>query len=104
MGAHFLCLAVLAAAGVAEPPPPSPYLRHCARCHGGDGGGRGPRGERLPGGRINEPGRLPARTEEDLAALILEGRKGMPGFKAKLGPAEARNLARQVLKGLPRSR
>lgn len=82
----------------------SPFLRHCARCHGVDGSGKGARGERLPGGRIAEPARLTAKDEESILALILEGRNAMPGFKAKLSAVEARKLAKQVLKGLPKGR
>jgi mono/diheme cytochrome c family protein len=80
------------------------YQRHCARCHGADGSGKGPRGERLPGGRISEPARFADPGEDSLLALILDGRRAMPGFKAKIGAVEARKLARQVLKGIPKGR
>ena len=106
---EWLPLILLAASGMVAGAPrnsevASPFVRHCARCHGTDGGGRGPKGERLPGGRISEPSRLTTKDEAGLTELILEGRKGMPGFKAKLAPEEARKLAIQVLKGLQKSR
>ena len=108
-GMEWLPLILLAASGLVAGAPRnsevvSPFVRHCARCHGADGGGRGPKGERLPGGRISELGRLTTKDEAGLIGLILEGRKGMPGFKAKLEPEEARKLAVQVLKGASRNR
>jgi len=56
----------------------------CARCHGGDGAG----GEMGPA----IVGRLPARSDEDLAALVHNGlpAAGMPGFP--IPAAEARDL------------
>ncbi len=101
-----LCLAAagLVAAAPKDPPPAAPFSRHCARCHGADGGGRGARNERLPGGRINEPGRLGLKDEAGLAELILGGRGAMPGFRGKLAEEEARKLARQVLDGPVRKR
>lgn len=107
MHPFLLCLAAAAGlvAGVPkEPEPVAPFLRHCARCHGADGGGRGPRNERLPGGRINEPARLAATDEAALAGLILGGRRAMPGFRGKLTAEEARKIAQQVLNGLGRKR
>lgn len=102
-----LCLAAAAAlvAGAPkDPQPAAPFARLCARCHGADGGGRGPRNERLPGGRISDPGRLAARDEAALANLILEGRGAMPGFRGRLAAGEARKLAREVLNGVGRKR
>lgn len=106
---EWLPLILLAASGLVagapkNPEVANPFVRHCARCHGSDGGGRGPKGERLPGGRISDPGRLTIKDEAGLATLILDGKKGMPGFKAKLEPEEARKLAVQVLKGASRNR
>ncbi len=89
----------LAAGAPKDPPPAAPYVRHCARCHGLDGGGRGARQERLPGGRISDAGRLASREEAALVRLVLEGRGAMPGFRGKLKPEEARALVRQVLDG-----
>ena len=106
MRAAILCLAAgagLLAGAPRDADTPGLYLRHCARCHGGDGSGRGPKGERLPGGRISEPARLADKEENGLVALILQGRKAMPGFRAKLSEAEARKLARRVSKGLTKS-
>lgn len=107
MGIRFLLLAL--GVGLLAGPPRaaetgSPFLRHCARCHGSDGSGRGPRGERLSGGRINDPKRLAAQDPEALVALILDGRNAMPGFRARFGADEARKIARHVLNGLPKSR
>ena len=107
MRAAILCLALCPGVQAGAPKDEagvSPFLRHCARCHGVDGSGKGAKGERLPGGRIAEPARLADKDEESILALILEGRNAMPGFKAKLSAAEARKLAKEVLKGLPKGR
>src|SRR5215218_7761634 len=51
------------------------FESRCAGCHGGDG----------TGGELGPPivGRLQAKTDDDLTALMREGLpdKGMPGFK-----------------------
>jgi mono/diheme cytochrome c family protein len=102
-----LCLCALSGSFAAAPKNQtdgSLVARHCARCHGADGGGKGLKGERLPGGKISDPKRLIVKDEAALLTLILEGRKAMPGFKAKLGPEEARKLAKQILKGWPKTR
>lgn len=104
---RILLAALLALPAGAAPPPREDaalFLRHCARCHGADGNGRGGRGERLPGGRIPDPARLAVHGEEALVKLILDGRRGMPGFRAKLGAGQARALARQLLGGRPAGR
>lgn len=102
-----LCLAVQAGL-IGGPPKPvgasDDYLRHCGRCHGADGSGRGPRGERLPGGRIGDPKRPASRDVATVESLILDGRGAMPGFRAKLGVESARKLASHVLNGLPKPR
>lgn len=103
-----ILLGVLLALPAAAASPPREdgalFLRHCARCHGADGHGRGSKGERLPGGRIPDPARLAVQGEEALAKLILEGRRGMPGFRAKLGAEQARGLARHLLGRRPSGR
>jgi mono/diheme cytochrome c family protein len=107
MRALLLCLATcsgLAAGTGKAATDPSTFVRLCASCHGQDGGGKGAKGERLPGGRISDPARLASRDEDALTALILSGRRAMPGFRAKLGNEEARKLAKQVLKGLQKTR
>src|ERR1700674_910095 len=80
---------VLFASSVAAAQTPDPgqqvYVTHCAGCHGTNGNG----GELGP----DISGRVPARTDEELATLLHQGvpAAGMPAF-ASLADTEARDL------------
>lgn len=88
------------------PPPAAPdaaplYARACATCHGADGAGREAMRKALDLGRA----RLSltdvssrARSDEDLALVIRDGRNRMPGFGQQLSAAQQAGLLAHVRK------
>jgi mono/diheme cytochrome c family protein len=72
------------------------YLQNCARCHGADG-----RGETPVGKLYNAPNLADAELHarfgnKELAAIITNGKAGMPAFKKKLSKAEINALVAYV--------
>lgn len=104
-GAPFLLLAVAAAGALAAPPCCGPQraaaleqlLRQdCGACHGMTlKGGLGP---------SLEPASLAGRDVEQLEYVILNGRRGtpMPPWRSLLGEGDAKWIAEQLKRGLPR--
>lgn len=74
------------------------FLQRCAACHGSDGTGRGPNGDRLGGRNLSDARWLAKQKEADLVASILKGRGAMPGFRRQLSEAEAKRLLSGVLR------
>ena len=74
------------------------YQRSCAVCHGEDGSGRGPNGQRLGGKDLANP-RWQARTRDSqMVQAILKGKESMPAFGAQMSEAEALKLVTQVIR------
>jgi cytochrome c553 len=68
--------------------------RHlCQRCHGRDGSGRTSMAQRIPVADLRES----ELTEEQIARLLVKGRREMPSFAADLGGTEMRALAKKVV-------
>ena len=81
------------------------YEARCAVCHGADGTGRGPGGLRLGPASFADPKTFGPASDEDLARAIRQGSGAMPAFSFVLDEAEARRLAREVLRPMaPRKR
>lgn len=74
------------------------YQRSCAVCHGEDGSGRGPNGQRLGGKNLASP-RWQARTRDsEMVAAILKGKGAMPAFGAQMTEAQALKLVTEVIR------
>ena len=74
------------------------FARSCAACHGEDGSGRGPGGQRLGGKDLANP-RWQARTRDsEIVSAILKGKGSMPAFGAQMSEAEALKLVTQVIR------
>lgn len=76
------------------------FLRTCAVCHGPDGSGRLPTGQRLPGRPLNDSRWQAREKDSDLVRAILHGRRAMPGFKVQLTEAEVKRLVTEVVRPL----
>ena len=74
------------------------YGRSCAVCHGEDGSGRGPNGQRL-GGKDLANSRWQARTRDsEIVKAILKGKGSMPAFGAQMSEADALKLVTEVIR------
>ncbi|MBS1767967.1 MAG: cytochrome c [Acidobacteria bacterium] len=74
------------------------YQRSCAMCHGEDGSGRGPNGQRLGGKDLANP-RWQARTRDSqMVKAILKGKDSMPAFGAQMSEADALKLVTEVIR------
>ncbi|HXC16550.1 MAG TPA: cytochrome c [Holophagaceae bacterium] len=74
------------------------YNRSCAVCHGEDGSGRGPNGQKLGGRDLANP-RWQARTRDSqMVNAILKGKESMPAFGAQMSEADALKLVTEVIR------
>ena len=74
------------------------YARSCAVCHGEDGSGRGPSGQRLGGKDIANP-RWQARTRDSqMVGAILKGKGAMPAFSSLISEVDALKLVTSVIR------
>ena len=76
------------------------FNRTCAVCHGLDGSGRLPTGQRLPGRPLNDSRWQAREKDSDLVRAILNGRRAMPGFKVQLTETEVKRLVAEVVRPL----
>ena len=74
------------------------FNRSCAVCHGEDGSGRGPNGQRLGGKDLANP-RWQARTRDSaMVKAILKGKGSMPAFGAQMSEADTLKLVTEVIR------
>lgn len=100
-----LVVMVLASAGLSARPAfenaqdlKALYSRSCAACHGEDGSGRGPNGQKLGGKDLANP-RWQARTRDsEMVKAILKGKGSMPAFGAQMSEADALQLVTEVIR------
>lgn len=76
------------------------FLRTCSVCHGPDGSGRLPSGQRLPGRPLTDARWQAREKDEDMVKAILKGLAAMPGFKGQLSEAEAKRMVTEVVRPL----
>ncbi len=74
------------------------YQRTCAACHGADGGGHGPNGQKLPGRSLSDARWQSKEKDGDLVKSILKGKGGMPSFESQLSDAEAERLVAEIIR------
>lgn len=74
------------------------YARSCAVCHGEDGSGRGPNGQKLGGKDLANP-RWQARTRDSqMVSAILKGKGAMPAFGSLISEVDALKLVTSVIR------
>ena len=71
------------------------YKSKCAMCHGGDGKGQTPVGQKVG---VHDFSSAEVRKESaaDLAQIIQKGKNKMPAYEGKLKPEEIKDLAGYV--------
>jgi len=88
---------VLAASGVARADDPGLDLfnRKCAVCHGKDGKGKTPMGEKLKAADLTDPAKKAKLTQASIEKTVTDGipEKKMAAFKGKLTEAEIKTVA-----------
>ncbi|HEY0160144.1 MAG TPA: cytochrome c [Thermoanaerobaculia bacterium] len=67
----------------------------CAQCHGADGSGNTPTGKALKARDLRSDG-VQQQTDDELAAVITDGRGKMPAYKSSLSAEELRELVTYI--------
>ena len=71
------------------------YRAKCAMCHGPDGGGKTPMGQRLKMRDLRSP-EVQKQTDEQLTAIIANGKASMPGYAKTMSPADIQQLVAYI--------
>jgi cytochrome c6 len=67
------------------------FKTKCAVCHGPDGSGSTPMGQRMKVRDLRSP-EVQKQTDDELAAIITNGKPPMPAYGKSLAPADVRQL------------
>jgi mono/diheme cytochrome c family protein len=67
----------------------------CATCHGADGSGNTPVGKSLKARDLRSE-EVQKQADEELAAVIANGRKSMPAFKSSLSTEQVNELVTYI--------
>lgn len=98
-----LAAALSPAAGRAQAPPKDLkafFLRTCATCHGVDGSGRAPTGQRLVGRALADAKWQAKQKDSDLVKVIYLGKGSMPGYKGQLTEDEVKLMVSEIVRPL----
>lgn len=76
------------------------FLRTCATCHGADGSGRAPTGQRLVGRALADAKWQARQKDSDLVKVIYLGKGAMPGYKGQLTEDEVKQMVADVVRPL----
>ncbi len=79
----------------APPPGADTFKAKCAMCHGPDGAGNTPMGQRLKIRDLRSP-EVQKQTDDQLTALITNGKPPMPAYGKTLTAADIRELVAYV--------
>jgi cytochrome c6 len=71
------------------------YKAKCAGCHGPDGKGETPAGKSLKAGDFAAP-EVQKQTDEELVAIIQNGKNKMPAYRTSLNDAQIRGLVAYI--------
>jgi mono/diheme cytochrome c family protein len=71
------------------------YKSKCAACHGADGKGATPVGAKI-GVRDLASAGVQKQTDDELAAIINDGKNKMPSYKKSLKPEQVKDLVAMV--------
>jgi len=75
--------------------PAAIYKTKCSVCHGPDGKGDTVVGKRL-GARDFASPEVQTQSDDELAAIIIDGKNKMPGYKKSLKPEQVKEVVRLV--------
>ena len=90
-----LLLALQTRAGAAASGAEAAYKAKCAACHGADGGGKTPIGQKLGLRDLRSP-EVQKQSDAQLTAVIGKGKEKMPGFEKSLGADQVKQLVAYV--------
>ena len=75
----------------------STFKLRCSSCHGRNGAGDTPVGQRLKAADLRSP-EVQKQSDAELAQVITDGRKDMPSFSSSLTPDQIRALVGYIRK------
>ncbi len=84
-------VAAFAAAAQGEKPGAELYKKSCAMCHGADGSGNSPMGQKM-GVRDLKSAEVQNQTDAQLTQIIDKGKGKMPAYGQKLKPGQVKEL------------
>ncbi|MBV9939688.1 MAG: c-type cytochrome [Acidobacteriaceae bacterium] len=67
------------------------YKAKCVACHGSDGSGNTPLGQKMKVRDLRSPD-VQKQTDDELSAIIANGKPPMPGYGKSLGPEKIHDL------------
>ena|SRR5579885_3211441 len=73
------------------------YKSKCAMCHGADGKGQTPVGQKLGAHDFASP-EVKKETDGDLTQIVEKGKNKMPAYEGKLKPEEIKDLVGYIRK------
>jgi mono/diheme cytochrome c family protein len=73
------------------------YKSRCAMCHGSDGKGQTPVGQKM-GAHDFASAEVQKESDDELAQIIARGKNKMPAYEGKLKPAEIKDLVGYIRK------
>jgi mono/diheme cytochrome c family protein len=82
-------------AGAAMDGAEAAYKAKCATCHGADGAGKTPMGQKLGLRDLRSP-EVQKQSDAQLNAIIGKGKEKMPGFEKSLGADQVKQLVAYV--------
>ena len=71
------------------------YKSKCAACHGADGKGATPVGQKIGVRDFSSP-EVQKQSDDDLAGIINDGKNKMPSYKKSLKPEQVKDLVAMV--------
>ncbi len=71
------------------------YKTKCAACHGADGKGETPMGKKMGMRDLASP-EVQKMSDDELSAIIADGKDKMPSYKKSLQPAQIKDLVGYV--------
>ncbi|HWF05633.1 MAG TPA: cytochrome c [Candidatus Angelobacter sp.] len=91
--AAIICL--LSAVAHAQSKGATLFQSNCQMCHGADGKGSTPTGQALKVANLTSP-EIVKMSNAELASVITNGKKAMPGFGSRLTPPEIESLVSYI--------
>lgn len=71
------------------------FKAKCAMCHGPDGNGNTPMGKRFKLRDLGSPD-VQKETDEQITAIVTDGKSPMPGYGKSLSPAQIHDLVAYI--------
>ncbi len=71
------------------------FSAKCAGCHGADGSGSSPMGQRMKVRDLRSPD-VQKQTDAELTSIVTNGKPPMPGYGKSLAPAEIQQVVKYL--------